>query len=164
EGPYKANLGPHALLSRTPFWNWLRERDLIPPHARPPLSGVRFRWHDDIRRVPAVGAAVAALRLRGRAPSVDQDFRSWAADQVGDDAADALARSAGILTYHHDPGELSAAFVWEPVVRNLLSGPPTARYPIGGWSRIVERLQQHARGLGVEVETGAPVDSVPAGI
>ncbi|HET7050280.1 MAG TPA: NAD(P)-binding protein [Solirubrobacteraceae bacterium] len=163
DGPYKANLGPHALLSSSPFWNWLGERDLLPPYARPPLSGVRFRWRDDIRRVPAVGAAVAALRLRGSAAPVDLDFRTWAADRVGADAADALARSAGILTYHHDPGELSAAFVWEPLVRGLLSSPPTARYPIGGWSRIVERLQQHARGLGVEVVTGARVDSVPAG-
>ena len=104
DGPYKANLGPHALLSSSPFWGWLGERDLLPPYARPPLSGVRFRWRDDIRRVPAVGAAVAALRLRGRAAPVDLDFRTWAADRVGADAADALARSAGILTYHHDPG------------------------------------------------------------
>ena len=84
---------------------------------------------------------------------------------MGADAADALARSAGILTYHHDPGELSAAFVWEPLVRGLLSGPPTARYPIGGW--IADRrvaCSGHAHGLGVAVESGARVDSVPAGI
>jgi phytoene dehydrogenase-like protein len=164
EGPYKANLGPHALLSSSPFWGWLGERDLIPPYARPPLSGVRFRWRDDIRRVPAVGAAVAALRLRGHAAPVDLDFRTWAGERVGDDAAEALARSAGILTYHHDPGELSAAFVWEPLVRGLLSAPPTARYPIGGWSRIVERLEQHARQLGVRLETGVRLDAVPSGI
>ncbi|MGZ4238451.1 MAG: NAD(P)-binding protein [Solirubrobacteraceae bacterium] len=164
EGPYKANLGPHALLSSSPFWGWLGERDLIPPYARPPLSGVRFRWRDDIRRVPAVGAAVAALRLRGQAAPVDLDFRTWASERVGADAAEALARSAGILTFHHDPGELSAAFVWEPLVRGLLSGPPTARYPIGGWSRIVERLERHARGLGVHLETGVRLDAVPSGI
>ena len=80
DGPYKANLGPHALLASSPLWSWLGERGLIPPYARPPLSGVRFRWKDDIRRVPAVGATVAALRLRGRAAPVDQDFGSWAAE------------------------------------------------------------------------------------
>src|SRR5512142_175019 len=101
-GSYKANLGPHALLSSSPLWRWLGDRGLLPPHARPPLSGVRFRWQDEIRRVPAVGAAVAALRLRGRSAPVDLDFRTWASDQVGLDAADQLARSAGILTYHHD--------------------------------------------------------------
>ncbi|HYZ79958.1 MAG TPA: FAD-dependent oxidoreductase [Solirubrobacteraceae bacterium] len=164
DGPYKANLGPHALLSSNPFWSWLGERDLIPPYSRPPLSGVRFRWRDDIRRVPAVGAAVAALRLRGRAAPVDLDFRTWATDQVGSDAAEALARSAGILTYHHDPGELSAAFVWEPLVRGLLSAPPTARYPTGGWSRIVERLHQHARRVGVDIQTGQRVGTVPPGV
>src|SRR5690242_9475017 len=58
-GPYKANLGPHAVLPDSPFWTWLGARNLTPPYAKPPLSGVRFRWRDEIRRVPAVGAAVA---------------------------------------------------------------------------------------------------------
>ena len=160
-GAYRVNLGPHALLSSSPFWAWLRDRNLLPPHARPPLSGVRFRWHDDIRRVPAVGAAVAALRLRGRAAPVELDFRSWAAEQVGAEAADALARSAGILTYHHDPGELSAAFLWEPLVRGLLSAPPTARYPIGGWSSIVDLMRSRASELGVVIETGVRVSELP---
>jgi phytoene dehydrogenase-like protein len=161
-GPYKANLGPHAILASSPFWRWLGERDLIPPYARPRLSGVRFRWQDQIRRVPAVGAAVAALRLRGRTAPVDLDFRTWACDQVGAEAGEILARSAGILTYHHDPGELSAAFLWEPLVRGLLSAPPTARYPIGGWSAIVERMQTRASELGVEILTGQRVDELPA--
>jgi phytoene dehydrogenase-like protein len=160
-GPYKANLGPHALLSNSPFWRWLGERGLLPPHARPPLSGVRFRWQDEIRRVPAVGAAVAALRLRGRTAPVGSDFRTWAGDHVGTQAADALASSAGILTYYHDPGALSAAFLWEPLVRGLLSAPPTARYPIGGWTAIIERLHARAIELGVEVFTGSPVAELP---
>ena len=159
--PYKVNLGPHALLSGSPFWHWLGERDLLPPHARPPLSGARFRWRDDIRRVPAVGAAVAALRLRGRAAPIELDFRTWASSHVGADAAEALSRSAGILTYHHDPGELSAAFVWEPLVRGLLSAPPTARFPIGGWSAIVRRLRDRALALGVAIETGTRVSQLP---
>ncbi len=161
-GPYKVNLGPHALLSGSPFWRWLGERGLLPPNTRPPLSGVRFRWHGEIRRVPAVGAAVAALRLRGRSAPVELDFRTWASDHVGPDAADALARSAGILTYHHDPGELSAAFLWEPLVRGLLSAPPAARYPIGGWSTIVERMRSRAVELEVEIQTDARVRELPA--
>ena len=32
--------------------------------------------------------------------------------------------AAVCITYHHDPGELSAAFLWEPLVRGLLSAPP----------------------------------------
>jgi phytoene dehydrogenase-like protein len=161
DGPYKANLGPHALLCNSPFWAWLGERDLLPPSARPRLSGFRFRWRDEIRRVPAVGAAVAALRLRGRNAPVEADFRTWAGDQVGHEAADQIARSAGILTYHHDPGELSAAFVWEPIMRAVLAAPPTTRYPIGGWSTIVTRMQQRARALGVAIETGRHLTELP---
>jgi NAD(P)-binding Rossmann-like domain len=160
-GPYKANLGPHALLCNSPFWAWLGERDLLPPSARPRLSGFRFRWRDEIRRVPAIGAAVAALRLRGRKAPVELDFRTWAGDQVGLEAADQIARSAGILTYHHDPGELSAAFVWEPIMRAVLSAPPSTRYPIGGWSRIVERMHKRALALGVRIENGCTVDKLP---
>jgi hypothetical protein len=161
DGPYKANLGPHAILASSPFWSWLGERGLIPPYARPRLSGVRFRWQDDIRRVPAVGAAVAALRLRGREAPVDIPFRTWASEQVGEEPAEILSRSAGILTYHHDPGELSAAFLWEPLVRGLLSAPPTARYPIGGWGVLVESLRRRALALGVQIETGTRVDTLP---
>ncbi|HWF55585.1 MAG TPA: FAD-dependent oxidoreductase [Solirubrobacteraceae bacterium] len=163
DGPYKANLGPHALLSGSPFWHWLGKRDLIPPHARPPLSGVRFRWRDDIRRVPAVGAAVAALRLRSRSAPVELDFRTWASSHVGEEAAEILARSSGILTYYHDPGALSAAFLWEPLVRGLLSAPPAARFPIGGWTSIVTRLRDRAAALGVELQTGTRVTELPSG-
>jgi phytoene dehydrogenase-like protein len=161
--PYKANLGPHALLANSPFWKWLGERQLIPAWVRPPLSGVRFRWGDDIRRVPAVGAAIAALRLRGRTAPVELDFHTWAADHVGADAAHALAHSAGILTYYHDPGELSAAFLWEPMVRGLLSGPTAARFPVGGWTAIIDRMGDRALELGVEVRTGERVEQVPDG-
>ena len=163
DGPYKANLGPHALLSSNPLWRWLGARDLIPPYTRPPLSGVRFRYRDDIRRVPAVGVAVAALRLRARTAPVDLDFRSWASSLVGEEAADQLARSAGILTYYHDPGELSAGFLWEPLQRGLLSAPPTARFPVGGWSSIIARMADRAGALGVQIETSARVTEVPSG-
>jgi phytoene dehydrogenase-like protein len=160
-GPYKANLGPHALLSNSPFWMWLGGRGLLPPSARPRLSGVRFRWQNDIRRVPAVGAAVALLRLRGRTAPVELSFREWATDHVGSESAEVLARSAGILTYYHDPGELSAAFVWGPLERGLLSAPPAARYPIGGWNAIVDRMVQRARELGVVIRSGERCVSLP---
>jgi hypothetical protein len=160
-GAYKANLGPHALLSSSPLWGWLGERGLLPPHARPPLSGIRFRWQDEIRRVPAVGAAVAALRLRSRTAPVELSFRTWATDLVGSEAADILSRSGGVLTYHHDPGELSAAFLWEPLVRGLLSAPPTARYPIGGWGTIISLMRERALTVGVAISTATRVDALP---
>ena len=44
---------------------------------------------------------------------VDQDFRSWATDHGDARTAGLLSALAGVYTFHHDPGELSAALVWE---------------------------------------------------
>jgi phytoene dehydrogenase-like protein len=72
-----------------------------------------------------------------------------------------LSAAAGVYTFHHDPGELSAAFVWSRTVRTLLSPPPKARYAIGGWSSLVASLETRARELGVEVQTGHSVQELP---
>lgn len=160
-GPYKANLGPHAMYRDGEFWAWLQERDLLPPFARPPLSGIRFRWQGESRRVPPLGAAPAVLRLRGREAPIDVDFHSWVAAHSDERTAEMLSAAAGVYTFHHNPGELSAAFVWQRTVRVLFSPPPTARYPIGGWNALVASLERGARQLGVEIETGHRVGSLP---
>lgn len=160
-GPYKANLGPHVIYKDGGFWSWLEERDLLPPYAGPPLSGIRFRRQGVTRRLPPLGAVPAVLRLRGREAPVDTDFRSWAAAHSDERTAEMLAAAAGVYTFHHDPGELSAGFVWKHSVRVLLSPPPTARYLIGGWGALVGSLERRVRQLGVEVETGCRVDALP---
>ena len=160
-GPYKANLGPHVIYKDGPLWDWLVERDLLPPFAGPPLTGIRFRWQGRVRRTPPLGTIPAVLRLRGREAPVDQDFRGWVADHSDERAAAMLSAAAGVYTFHHDPGELSAAFVWNHSVRVLLSPPPTARYLIGGWGPLVAALETRARDLGVMIETGCPVETVP---
>jgi hypothetical protein len=103
----------------------------------------------------------AVLRLRGREAPLDTDFRSWAAAHSDARTAEMLSAAAGVYTFHHDPGELSAAFVWKHSVRVLLSPPPTARYLIGGWGALVDSLEKRARQLGVAVETGHRVESLP---
>lgn len=162
-GRYKANLGPHVIYKDGPLWAWLQERDLLPPYAGLPLAGARFRWQGVARRTPPLGSILPVLRLRGREAPVDCDFRSWAASHTDERTAEMLSAAAGVYTFHHDPGELSAAFVWEHSVRVLLSPPPTARYLIGGWGSLVAALEGRARQLGVEVETGHRVDSPPPG-
>jgi phytoene dehydrogenase-like protein len=161
-GPYKANFGPHVIYKDGPLWSWLAERELLPRYSGPPLSGIRFRWQGEIRRTPPLGTIPAVLRLRGREAPVDQDFRSWVAGHADERTAAMLSAAAGVYTFHHDPGELSAAFVWKHSVRVLLSPPPTARYLHGGWGPLVAALEARARRLGVEVETGQAVDSLPA--
>jgi phytoene dehydrogenase-like protein len=161
EGPYRANLGPHVIYKDGPFWSWLSDRGLLPRYAGLPLAGVRFRWEGTSRRTPPIGTLPAVLRLRGREAPVDRDFRSWAAAHTDERTAEMLSAAAGVYTFHHDPGELSAAFVWAHTVRVLLSPPPTARYLVGGWGALVDALAARARELGVAIKTGRRVDSLP---
>ncbi len=164
DGPYKANLGPHALYSDGPLWQWLSQRNLLPAHVRPPLGGARFRWQGALQRTPPLGAIPAILRLRGRKAPVELDFRGWAAGHTDERTAEMLSSAAGVYTFYHDPGELSAAFVWERTVRLFLSTPPPTtmvRYARGGWSGLVATLERRVRELGVQVETGHRVDVLP---
>jgi phytoene dehydrogenase-like protein len=92
---------------------------------------------------------------------VDQDFRSWVNDHADARTADFLSALAGVYTFHHDPGQLSAAFVWERTERLLLTPRPPARFIVGGWTRLVEALEQRARELGAEIVTGERVDALP---
>ena len=102
------------------------------------------------------------LRLRGHEAPVDLDFRTWVASHTDERTANLLSAAAGVYTFHHDPGELSAAFVWERSVRLLLNAAPAVvRYPIGGWSTLVAALERRARALGVEIETASRVQTLP---
>jgi NAD(P)-binding Rossmann-like domain len=161
DGPYKANLGPHAIYKGTALWDWLGERDLMPPLAKPQLTGVRFHYEGAVHRTPPLSRIPPGLRLRGRVAPVDQDFRSWATDHGDARTADLLSGLAGVYTFHHDPGELSAAFVWERTERLLLTPRPPARFIVGGWNRLVARLEERARSLGVAIVTGERVDALP---
>ena len=161
DGPYKANLGPHVLYKDGPLWAWLRQKELLPPAANTPLSGIRVRWEGAIRRTPPLAAIPAVLRLRGREAPVERSFRDWVRDHADESAAEMLSAAGGVYTFHHDPGELSAAFVWPRTVRALLNPPPVARYVIGGWTSLVESLERSARALGVAIETGRRVEALP---
>jgi len=161
EGPYKANLGPHAMYGDGPFWAWMRERDVVPDHCSPRLTGVRMRIDGTLRRMPPLSSLPAVLRLRGREAPVDVDFRTWAAGHTDERTAAMLSAACGVYTFHHDPGELSAAFVWERAVRLLLTAPTIVRYPVGGWSTLVASLERRVRELGVNVASGRRVQELP---
>jgi phytoene dehydrogenase-like protein len=162
DGPYKANLGPHAMYNDGAFWKWMRERNILPAHRSARLTGVRLRLGGTLRRTPPLGVLPAILRLRGREAPVATDFRTWAASHTDEDTAAIAASAAGVFTFHHDPGELSAAFVWPRMVRLLLTAPSIVRYPVAGWSTLVSSLEKRVRELGVAVETGTRLDELPA--
>jgi hypothetical protein len=162
DGPYKANLGPHAMYQDGAFWKWLGEHDVLPPHTSARLTGVRLRVDGAVRRTPPLRYMPALLRMRGREAPVGTDFRTWVASYVDDEGVRAVCSGAGVFTYHHDPGELSAAFVWPRMVRLLLTVPSIVRYPVAGWSTLVASLEKRVRELGVVVETGARVGKLPS--
>ncbi|MGA7705386.1 MAG: NAD(P)-binding protein [Solirubrobacteraceae bacterium] len=162
EGPYKANLGPHAMYNDGAFWRWMRERDILPAHRNARLTGVRLRLGGTLRRTPPLGTLPAILRLRGREAPVATDFRTWAASHTDEETAALAASAAGVFTFHHDPGELSAAFVWPRMVRLLLTVPSIVTYPVAGWSTLVAALERRVHELGVIVETGTRTDELPS--
>jgi hypothetical protein len=162
DGPYKANLGPHALYKDGQFWEWMKKRDLLPPNVTPRLTGARLRLDGVIRRTPPLGALPSVLRLRGREAPVDVDFRTWAATHTDEATVEMLSAAAGVYTFYHDPGSLSAAFVWPRTVRLFLTAPSSVRYPVGGWNALVATLEQRVRALAnVDVQTSTRVDSLP---
>ncbi|MFK8908928.1 NAD(P)-binding protein, partial [Streptomyces sp. YS-3] len=162
EGPYLTNDGPHALYNGGPHWAWLKRRGLLGQVASvPPLEAARFRFHWDgsLRHTPPLALLKLARQSPGSAP-VDTDFATWAAGVVGARAARAAANYAAVAVFHHDPGSLSAAFVQERLHR-AAALPPEARYPVGGWGALVDRMATRAWELGVHVETTARVDALP---
>lgn len=161
DGVYKANLGPHAIYAGGVLWDWLRTRELMPPLARPLLTGARFHYDAVVHRTPPLSLIPPGLRLRGRLAPVDRTFRAWVTDHSDERTAEFLSRLAGVYTFYHDPGELSAAFVWERTQRLLLTARPPARFIVGGWTMLVDALERRARSLGVRIETGERVDSLP---
>ena len=156
--PWVANLGPHALYTGTVLWDWLRKRSLEGPAPMPRNAHIAFRWQGEVRRLPP-RPVWPLLRLRGVEAPVDRDLRGWLADRWGEESAAAMSGAVGNLTFDHDPGRLSAAFVVERVNRIALRASPTARYVEGGWSTLVDRVAAHARRVGVEVELGSGIDT-----
>jgi phytoene dehydrogenase-like protein len=122
---------------------------------------VRFHYEGAVHRTPPLSLIPPGLRLRGRAAPVDQDFRSWVTDHADERTAGFLSALAGVYTFYHDPGELSAAFVWQRTQRLLLSPRPPARFVIGGWTTLVGVLERRARDLGVEIRMGERVEALP---
>lgn len=159
--PYVANWGPHALYRDGKLWAWLRERGLTPACVKPPLRrALLMRWKGEVRRVPPMELIVGLARTRRKTAPHDRSFTDWASDIVGPESASALAHAAGVFTFDHDPGRLSAAFVQDRLVR-VTSIPSPARFVVGGWSQLIATLERRARDLGVRIETSSPVDTLP---
>ncbi|AXG79414.1 NAD(P)-binding protein [Streptomyces paludis] len=162
--PYRTNDGPHALYIKGPHAAWLRQRGLLGTIAGLPLRPggpfIRFHLNGTLHAVPPRGLLTLPRRTAEHAP-VDTDFLTWATAKAGPAAARAAAHYSAVALYHHDPGSLSAAFVQERLHRAAALSPE-ARYPVGGWGALVDRMASYAEQLGVRIETGVRIDDLPA--
>ena len=158
EGPYHANLGPHALYHGS-FSDWLQQKGLCPPIRPPRKSAFKIVRDDRVRLLPL--ALLAMLRTLKREAPIDLDYRTWARRHMSARGVEAAIGFASLPTFHGDPGALSAAFVHERLQRSFTN--PSVSYPTGGFGAIIRRLEEHARALGVRIETGEKCSRLPDG-
>ena len=158
-GDFVANHGPHVVYADGALWSWLDARGLAQPVRKPPVTGVRFRHHGSIHRTPPLQAVQALRVLRRDAPD-DVSFREWVDREAGATVADVASRLCHVFTFHHDPGAFAASFVASRA-RRAFTLPPTARYVVGGWGALVDRLAARAQDIGVRIELQSKVDTVP---
>lgn len=157
------NLGPHVVFTDGALVRWLRARSIPVRLLFPPLRGVRM-IDDRGLRVPLGECVGLARTIARREAPADHSFRDWCDSAFPAHTAIVLCRLAGLFTFHHDPGSLSAAFVWERYRRSFLS-PDRVRWVAGGWASLVEAVAAHATSLGVRIELGErlTVSTLPAG-
>jgi len=159
KGPYRTNLGPHALYRHGAFETWLHERELLPPVGFPKLTSFRLRAGGRLRRIPL--PLLPAMRSAREVAPIEVDYRSWATPRMGVRAAEVAIGFASLPTLHADPGRLSAAFVQERIRRSLVRRP--VYYVLGGWARLVQALERRASEQGVEIVTRSKLAALPAG-
>ncbi len=144
------NLGPHVVFTDGALARWLRQRRIDIPMRGPLVRGLRllddrgtaFPIRHGLRLLPSI--------VRHDAP-VDDTFRAWTEETFGGSTAELMCRLGGLITYHHDPGSLSARFMWERYRRSILSSD-RVRWIAGGWLTLVDTLTERARTLGVRIE------------
>ena len=164
EPPWLAHEGPHAFYADGPHWHWLVERDLVGPVATLPLREVRGDLVPP-RRAPAPDAAgEPAAAARPPAPPRPGGRRLPHLGRRAARRGGGAGRGATCWAWSPTtpiPGRLSAAFVWDLLLRVTAPRAPAVRWPVGGWPSVVDRLAARARELGVRIETSSRVDALP---
>ncbi|MEV0059306.1 NAD(P)-binding protein [Nocardia sp. NPDC050718] len=163
--PHVAHEGPHVFYADGPHYRWLKKRGFVAGLGFPSIGAavkIGFRADDRIRKAPPSGMLRAQSRKWLQAP-VDVDFHSWAADRWGDRTAAQIANAISVVTYDADTGRLSAAFVWDLFQRVLGPAVPAVRWVRGGWQQTIDRMAARACALGVAIETGSRLDTLPTG-
>jgi phytoene dehydrogenase-like protein len=124
------------------------------------LRGFHLR-QDGVKRAVPPRALLSGLAMMRRPAPIDMDLQRWVADRKGTETAALVDGVSGVLTFDHDPGRLSAAFVAPKTRRLLMTLPPVTRYPLGGGNTLIARLAAYAEDQGVRITTGVRVDDLP---
>lgn len=160
EPPYVAHDGPHVVYANGALWDWLKQRRLLGTTATVPLRALRrFRFCFGGRLHATPPAPMRRAMSDRKGAPIDQSYRDWATERFGAEAAEVSAAATGVGVFHHDPGELSAAFVYERF-RRVFSFPPAARYRIGGGGTMIADIGEYARRLGVRIELNSRIDNL----
>lgn len=169
-GPYRVNLGPHALYARGETQRFLDRLGLDLPGPAPALTGAQALRHGRLWKLPVSARSLAATSLlgpRGKlrwarlstrlARTTGQgetgSVAGWvAANATGTEALllEALIR---LFTYAHAPDLLSAEAALAQVNLAASSG---VRYLDGGWASLIEALANRAQARGAII-THQPV-------
>jgi phytoene dehydrogenase-like protein len=88
---------------------------------------------------------------------VGRSFRSWLLNHMNRPTAEAIVGLLLVVTYDHDPGRLSAAFMHERLRRSMSD---VVRFVLGGFGTLIDGLAERATQLGVEMQTRTPVRGV----
>jgi phytoene dehydrogenase-like protein len=163
--PYVTNEGTHTFYCNGEPWQWLVRRGLTGPYVRlraGEAAALRFRRRGKLRMTIPFGLLRMTLTARRSDPPVDLSFREWAGKKFSDQSVDDSVGFLGPVLYDADPGRLSAAFVFERLLRvGTPRFPLPTRYVLGGWATVVKQLADRARELGVRLETGSRVSELP---
>ncbi len=146
------NLGPHVMLADGAFVRWLAARNLRIGLRRSALRGVRLIGDETTGVAALIPLRLAGAMIARQAP-VDESFRAWAGRVFGPARSELMCRLAGLFTFHHDPGALSAQFIWDRY-RRVFVHPHRIRMVDGGWSALAGALAVRAVACGVRIETG----------
>lgn len=144
------NLGPHVVLTDGALVRWLAARSIKIGLRRPALRGLHLIGDESTGAVTLVPVRLAATVIARQAP-VDDCFRDWAGRVFGTASAELMCSLAGLFCFHHDPGALSARFVWDRYRRVVVS-PHRIRMVADGWSALAGALADRAAACGVRIE------------
>jgi hypothetical protein len=152
------NYGPHVVHAGGALTDWLAAyRVRVPLRPFIPRGGVQL-LDDRGPHFPSLEALRLVRTFGVREAPVDETFRDWAERRFDRPTAELLARFTGLYTFHHDPGSLSAQFVWAGYRRAFVRSAQVRWIP-GGWTTLIDALAARAAGLGVQIATGERLEA-----